>query len=101
MLDQPLHGGLRAHSRHTGDVVGFVACEGEEVDDLLGFDTELRLDTRDIKGLVIHRVHQRDMGVHQLREVFITRGHQRRNAEFGGAMSKRADDVVGLDAGDD
>jgi hypothetical protein len=49
--------------------------------------------------LAVHGVHQRDVLVHQLRQVLVAGGNHAIDAGIAGLAGQRADHVVGLDAG--
>ena len=97
VLVEPLRSGLGADLGHARDVVGGIADESEVVDDLLGVDIELCLDTGPIEPRVRHRVDERDAPVDELRHVLVAGGDHDVESGCGGVLRQRADDVVGLD----
>ena len=103
-LGDEFFGGLLPHSGHTGDVVGGVAPEAEEVDDLAAMvDAEelVHLERREyLVGLAgtAEAVHLDARG-DELGEIFVGGDHNHL-VETGilGGMRERADDIVGLEA---
>ena len=75
LLDQP-GGGFGADAGHAGHVVGAVAHQSQDVDDLVGLDAEFGDHCLDADGFVVvggaARVEQLDAGAHQLHEVLVS-----------------------------
>ncbi len=75
LLDEFL-GGLGSHTGAAGDVVGRVAHETQDVDQLGGrLDAILFLDLIDTLDDVLARVKDLDVRGHQLAEVLVTGDH--------------------------
>ena len=60
---------------------------------------EFGLDTGDVALAPVHGVDDGDVGIDQLRQVFVAAAHDHLNTLLGRNHSQRADHVIGLDTG--
>ncbi len=103
-LADELHGGFLADARTAGNVVGRVAFERQQIHDLTGTVNAVTLAylprPAHLEALAFQRgaIHEYGVG-HELAIVLVGRHHIRDEAAVGGAVSQRADDVVGLISG--
>ena len=84
------------HTRHTRDVVGLVAHQGQQIDNQAWRNTKLALHPGHIKHCVGHSVHQGDVLIHQLRHILVTGGYHHWPALFGGLAGECAYHIVGF-----
>ena len=70
-LGQPFHRRFLPAFRHTGDIVGFVADQGQPIGDALGRHAEFRHHAGRVQARVGHGVLQRHRVIDQLRHVFV------------------------------
>ena len=113
MVVQPLHGaiglqefdgGLFADPRHSRDVVGRIAHQPEQIDDLLGvfqsvaFTHFLRTPNRGGVAAAARTIHPDLLG-HKLGEVLVWRHHEHVEAFLLGTLRKATDQVVCLKPG--
>ena len=94
---QQPHGGLFAHPFHARDVVGGIAHQRQQVDDLPGGDTEFPFYALDVEHGSGHGVDQRNVLVDQLRHVLVAGGHHHRTGRRRTAAGQGTDHVVSLD----
>ncbi len=98
VLADQLAGGLVADPGDSGDVVGAVALEADEVGHLLGLDPEAELDP--LRGVDVHvgdparGHHQRDVVAHELEGVAVGGDDGGLDAGLVGAVRERRDHVV-------
>ena len=96
LLDEFL-GILGAHARATGDVVGGVAHQAQDVDELFGrLDAVFGIDLLDAQNLFLERVIDLDVGGHQLPEVLVSRDHIGEKSLLLGLVGEGTDDIIGL-----
>ena len=93
---QQLGGGLHANAGGAGDVIGAVACERLDIDDLFRADAELLEDLIAPERLVLHCVEHGDLVRHQLHEVLIGRDDGDARALGLGLAGISGDEVVGF-----
>ena len=91
MLQEPFDRSLWPDPWNARNVVGFVACESEKIDNLIMRNTELRDDAGHVKPLIIHRVHEGHMLVNELGKVFIAGGDKRLYTLRCRLLGERAD----------
>ena len=97
VFSQPFHRRLRPHLGDAGHVVHRVTHQRQIIDDALRRHAKFGFDARHIERLVAHGVNQRDMAVHQLRQILVTGRDHRLHAGRRGMPSQRADHVIRLD----
>ena len=97
---EPLERGLGSDFLHAWHVVHAVADQGQVIEHQARRHAELGLDAGFVQALVRHGIDQRDVGIHQLRQVLVAGGDDAAHAGLSGLARERADDVVGLDAVD-
>ena len=94
-------GGLWPYTRTSRDVVGGVAHEAQDVDELRGLlDAIFGLDFFHSHHLVLARVKYFDIGCHKLAEILVTGDHISEEALLLGLMGQGANDIIGLKAFD-
>ena len=96
---QEFRAGLWPHLVDTGNVVGAVADQGQEIDHLLRVHIELRLHAVAVEHRVVHGVDEGDRAVDELRHVLVAGGDEHLLAGLRGATGEGADHVVGFHAG--
>ena len=99
VLQQPFRGGLGADLGDTRHVVDRVAHERLVVQHQVWRHAEFGGDAGDVAALAAHRVDDRDVLVHQLRQVLVAARHHHLDALLRRGGRECADHVVGLDAG--
>ena len=96
LLDKFL-GVLGTHAWASGDVVGGVAHQAQNVDELFGgLDAVFGIDLLYAQNLFLERVIDLDVGGHQLPEVLVSRDHIGEKSLLLGLVGEGADDIVGL-----
>ena len=93
--------GLFADARHAGDVVGRIAHQALDFDELQRLHTVFFADRRRVhdKRLAVGREQHGRLVVHQLQAVAVAGRQQRRAARARAGGGQRAQDVVGLPPG--
>ena len=98
LLDE-FFGRLGAHTGASGDVVGGVAHQSQNVDELRRrLDAVFGIDLLDAHNLILAGIENLDVGCHQLSEVLVSSDHIGEESLLFGLMRNCADDVVGLEA---
>ncbi len=98
LLDQ-VHGPLISNSRRTRDVVDRVPTQRHHIDHPLRRHPQRRLHSRRIEDqVVLHRVQDRHIRIHQLHHVFVARNHEHLVPLRRQLAAQRADHIVRLEA---
>ena len=105
VLLQPFHRSLGADLAHPGHVVDRIAHQREPVDDPLRRHPEFGQHTLAVQSLgrrivAGHGVDQGHVIIDQLRHVLVAGAHHRAQPLAPGALTERADHIIGLDAFD-
>ena len=95
---QPFSSGFWATFFNAGDVVGLVAGQRQEIDDLFRSDIEFFLDACAIHIRARHRVGQCRAVTDQLRHVLVAGGNNAIHTRFLGRPGKCTDNIIGFNA---